>query len=67
MEKLPSTETKTTDPQEALQRIKAYTPPSSTSLLVPTPREAHAELDGRIGLVPGVRVLVVPDDTGRAE
>lgn len=67
VEGLPLTETKTTDAREPLQRIKAYTPPPSTSRLVPTPTAAHTELDGRIGLVPGTKVSVVPEDTGRAE
>lgn len=57
-----------------LERLKDYEPAATASggeevarLLLPTPAPAHEELDKKAGLVPGVKVSVAPDDTGRDE
>ncbi|KAF2437229.1 hypothetical protein P171DRAFT_437920 [Karstenula rhodostoma CBS 690.94] len=47
--------------KEAIRRLEEEEPLG----LVPTPAAPNKELDGRIGLVEGALVTVVPDDTGR--
>lgn len=64
---LPSTETKDPDFSQALKQIKDSPALGRKSLLLPTPRSSHAELDGRCGLNEGALVSVAPDDTGRAD
>jgi hypothetical protein len=64
---LPSTETRVTHTKAALQRLKDYRPVKRNSLLLPTPAKPHLDLDRKNGLVPGVKVSVAPDDTGRDE
>lgn len=64
--KLPLTEKKASA-EEAVQQMRRYTPPRGASLLIPTPNKPHYELDNKNGLVPGTRVSVAPDDTGRDE
>jgi len=53
--------------ESALQQLRSFAPPSSISLLLPTPNTAHLELDQKNELVPGVQVSVAPDDTRRGE
>jgi hypothetical protein len=64
---LPSTEMRVSDSATAVQQLKEYKPTKWTSLLLPTPARPHFELDRKMGLVPGVKVSVAPDDTGRDE
>jgi hypothetical protein len=63
----PSTETRASDPRATLQRLSEYKPAKRTQLLLPTPARPHFDLDRRNGLVPGAKVSVAPDDTGRDE
>jgi hypothetical protein len=64
---LPSTETRASDPEATLRRLSEYKPTKRIPLLLPTPAKSHFDLDRRNGLVPGVKVSVAPDDTGRDE
>ncbi|KAK5133548.1 hypothetical protein LTR08_007587 [Meristemomyces frigidus] len=66
-ENLPSTED--TDPAFAtvLEQIRNSPALGKKSLLLPTPRSSHAELDRKCGLIEGAMVSVAPDDTGRAD
>ena len=66
-EGLPSTETKVTEPEPALKQLRDFKPETSKSSLIPTPAKPHFDLDKKLGLVPGVKVSVAPDDTGRDE
>ena len=47
--------------RDAIARCAART---DAGLLLPTPAPQHVEFDRKLGL-PGVRVTVAPDDTGR--
>ncbi|GAB1741570.1 hypothetical protein NU219Hw_g6796t1 [Hortaea werneckii] len=67
IENLPSTETKDPDFSEILEQIKQSPSLGKKSLLLPTPRSSHAELDAKTGLKEGTVVTVAPDDTGRAD
>jgi len=70
LDNLPSTATVAATPNAisaALQLAKDYVAPGAESLLIPTPNETHFDLDRTNGLVPGTRVSVAPDDTGRDE
>ncbi|TKA81821.1 hypothetical protein B0A49_00585 [Cryomyces minteri] len=49
---------------EWLTQIKMYEA-AADAPLVPTPVQAHKELDAKNGLLPGTKVSVAPDDTGR--
>ncbi|KAK5283474.1 hypothetical protein LTR16_005448 [Cryomyces antarcticus] len=49
---------------EWLTQIKMYEA-AADAPLVPTPVQAHEELDAKNGLLPGTKVSVAPDDTGR--
>ena len=67
---LPSTETRVEDArqvEEVMKQLQSCEAAQPESLLIPTPSPPHYELDRRIGLVPGVKVSVAPDDTGRDE
>lgn len=70
VEKLPVVEKKITE-HKALQTLKAHI--ESTRIaqvpvpLIPTAAPPHVKLDSKNGLLSGVKVSVVPDDTGRAE
>lgn len=64
---LPSTETRVSNTEAPLQHLKDYRPDKWSSLLMPTPARPHFDLDRKNGLVPGVKVSVAPDDTGRDE
>ncbi|RMZ06164.1 hypothetical protein D0864_02302 [Hortaea werneckii] len=67
IENLPSTETKDPDFSKILEQIKQSPSLGKKSLLLPTPRSSHAELDEKTGLKEGTVVTVAPDDTGRAD
>ena len=64
---LPSTESKSTSAQDALEQMRNYKLPASAPLLLPTPANPHRDLDKQAGLVSGIQVSVAPDDTGRDE
>jgi hypothetical protein len=64
---LPSTETRALDTGAAMQRLKEYKLGKWKSLVLPTPAKPHFDLDRKTGLVPGTKVSVAPDDTGRDE
>ncbi|KAK4986322.1 hypothetical protein LTR50_005369 [Elasticomyces elasticus] len=64
---LPTTETRhemDSSDNEWLTQIRMHKAPTYAPL-VPTPVQAHEELDTKNGLLPGTRVSVAPDDTGR--
>ncbi|KAK5125978.1 hypothetical protein LTR85_011333 [Meristemomyces frigidus] len=65
LENLPSTENKDPPFSEVLEQIKKSPSLGPKSLLLPTPRSSHADLDGKCGLTEGALVSVAPDDTGR--
>lgn len=65
LENLPSTETKDPAFTDVLEQLKSSPSLGRKSLLLPTPRSSHAELDRKCGLLEGVLVSVAPDDTGR--
>lgn len=65
LDKLPSTEDKDPNFSEILEQIKKSPSLGRKSLLLPTPRSSHAELDKKCGLTEGALVSVAPDDTGR--
>lgn len=72
IDSLPSTETLATTPGEVSQVLEQLrTSRLEDNLkgpeLLPTPNPSHEELDKQIGLVPGTKVSVAPDDTGRDE
>jgi hypothetical protein len=56
---------------EVLQKLKARSESTKTARvpvpLLPTAAPPHIKLDSENGLLPGVKVSVAPDDTGRAE
>ena len=64
---LPSTESTVAEFGEVAEKLKQAPAVGKKSLLLPTPRPALEELDRKSGLVEGVVVSVVPDDTGRDE
>ncbi len=64
---LPSTETKVTNPDAALRQLQDYQPETAKSLLTPTSAKPHYKVDKKLGLLPGIKVSVAPDDTGRDE
>ncbi|KAK0260617.1 hypothetical protein LTR91_000589 [Friedmanniomyces endolithicus] len=64
LENLPSVENKDPAFGEVLQQIKKSPNLGRRSLLLPTPRSSHTELDRKCGLVEGSLVSVAPDDTG---
>ncbi|KAK5675662.1 hypothetical protein LTS10_011762 [Elasticomyces elasticus] len=64
LESLPTVEHKDPAFSEVLQQIKKSPSLGRKSLLLPTPRSAHAEFDRKCGLVEGAMVSVAPDDTG---
>ncbi|KAK0367266.1 hypothetical protein LTR91_005220 [Friedmanniomyces endolithicus] len=64
LESLPSVENKDPAFGEVLQQIKMSPSSGRKSLLLPTPRSSHTELDRKCGLVEGSLVSVPPDDTG---
>jgi glutathione S-transferase len=66
-ENLPSTEEKSESFDDVLKKMKASTTLGRKSLLLPTPRSTHAELDKKSGLEEGTFVSITPDDTGRDE
>ncbi|KAK4569460.1 hypothetical protein LTR86_003223 [Recurvomyces mirabilis] len=64
---LPSVENKDPDFGEVITQIKSSQSLGRKSLLLPTPRSSHAELDKKCGLEEGALVSVAPDDTGRGD
>ena len=66
-ENLPSTEEKCENVDEVVKQIKDSPILGKKSLLLPTPRSSHADLDAKRGLTEGAQVSVAPDDTGRDE
>lgn len=67
IENLSSTEKKDPDFKEVVQLMKDSPSLGKKSLLLPTPRSSHVELDQKTGLVEGAMVSVAPDDTGRSD
>ena len=60
-------ENRVSNPDAALQLLKDYQLSTCTSFVLPTPATPHFELDRMMGLVPGAKVSVAPEDTGRDE
>lgn len=68
LENLPSTETDGSDNfDDVLKQIKESPNVGRKSLLLPTPRSGHQEIDQRRGMKEGVEVAIAPDDTGKDE
>lgn len=68
MESLPDVESKApADFGEVLKSMKEAPALGKKSLLLPTPRSTHADLDKKCGLTEGVVISIAPDDTGRNE
>ena len=67
LDNLPSTEEKVEDFSEVQKQLKQSPNVGQKSLLIPTPRSTHTDLDTKNGLTQGALVSVVPDDTGRNE
>ncbi|TKA34264.1 hypothetical protein B0A50_00244 [Salinomyces thailandicus] len=67
IDNLPSTETMDPDFEDVVRWIQKSPTLGKKSLLLPTPRSSHAELDRKTGLTEGTVVSVAPDDTGRAD
>jgi glutathione S-transferase len=66
-ENLPSTEERSEKFEDVLKQIKGSPTLGRKSLLLPTPRSTHLELDKKCGLEEGALVSIAPDDTGRDE
>lgn len=64
---LPSTEEKCENFENVLKQMKDSPTLGGKSLLLPTPRSTHVELDKKCGLEEGTLVSVTPDDTGKDE
>ncbi|SMQ49698.1 unnamed protein product [Zymoseptoria tritici ST99CH_3D7] len=64
-EGLPVVEDGTTSFESVLEQMKNSPTLGKKSMLLPTPRATHDELDAKCGLVEGALVSVAPDDTGR--
>lgn len=64
---LPPMEDKTTPIESVIEQMKKAPNLGKKSLLLPTPRSTHVELDNKTGLTEGSLVSVTPDDTGRDE
>jgi len=64
LDNLPSVENKDPALGEVVQHIKQSPSLGRRSLLLPTPRSSHADLDRKCGLVEGSLVSIAPDDTG---
>ena len=67
LDNLPSTEQSGEDVDEVLKEMRESPAMGRKSLLLPTPRSTHEEVDGRRGMKEGVEVAIAPDDTGRDE
>ena len=71
MDSLPSTETVATTAEDVsfvLKELQNLTvEDDGAKMLLPTTNSSHKELDERNGLVPGTRLSVAPDDTGKDE
>lgn len=66
-ENLPSVEEQSQSFHDVLKQLKNSPALGKKSLLLPTPRSSHAELDAKCGLNEGAQVSIAPDDTGRDE
>lgn len=66
-DELPAVEDKKTSVESVLEQMKKSPALGSKSLLLPTLRSSHADLDAKTGLQDGAQVSIVPDDTGREE
>jgi len=62
---LPQVEEKDKSMSDLAAQIKKSPVLGRKSLLLPTPRSTHADLDKKNGLIEGALVSVAPDDTGR--
>jgi len=67
LDNLDSMETKDPAFSNVLEEVKTSPTLGRRSLLLPTPRNSHAELDAKCGVAEGTLVSVAPDDTGRAD
>lgn len=65
LDNLPATEDKDPEFNSVLDEMKNSPSLGRRSLLLPTPRSSHAELDSKCGLAEGSMVSIAPDDTGR--
>lgn len=66
-DELPPVEDKNTSFEGVVEQMKKAPNLGKKSLLLPTPRSTHTELDSKTGLKEGSLVSVAPDDTGRDE
>ena len=64
---LASTEQTCDDFDGVVKKMKGSPALGPKSLLLPTPRLTHTELDKKCGLTEGALVSIAPDDTGRDE
>lgn len=64
-DELPPVEDKSTSLDSVLEQMKRSPALGSKSLLLPTPRSSHPDLEAKNRLQEGSLVSVVPDDTGR--
>lgn len=53
------------DETATIQQLLAAEQLSSSARLLPTPNAMHDELSQKTGLIPGAKVSIAPDDTGR--
>lgn len=68
LDTLPDVETKAPDDfSEVVKSMKASPALGKKSLLLPTPRSTHADLDRKCGLTEGAVISIAPDDTGKDE
>ena len=67
LDNLTSTEETSENFDEVLKQIKDSPALGKKSLLLPTPKSTHEDLDKKCGLTKGAQVSVAPDDTGRDE
>ena len=67
LENLPSTEETNENFDEVAKQMKDAPTLGPKSLLLPTPRSTHADLDKKCGLTEGALVSVAPSDTGKDE
>ena len=67
LDNLPAVEEERRNFNDVVKAMKASPALGKKSLLLPTPRSSHAELDKRCGLTEGTVISVAPDDTGKDE
>ncbi|OQO06669.1 hypothetical protein B0A48_08456 [Cryoendolithus antarcticus] len=66
MERLPDVERKNAEWDGVLKSLQEAPALGRKSLLLPTPRKGHVELDEKCGFGEGAVVSIAPDDTGRS-